>query len=771
MKHKDTKVFLHSHEEKYPLRYDDGRVSSQGQQVTGYHHADPNNEWQIIPTHDIPDHGRGRVVRHRDIVQLLHVRTNSYLLTHDVASPLMPTNQEFTTWPKGEDMSRYNDTLFQFDISDAHDGEALNSKSGHFKLVHVPTRVALWTYTSRLPDWAFNQQEVNGNKNLLDKSNIWFVDDVVADGRIISRSAGHDFKNRTAHVADKPVRHVNFFKKFFELQVLMLQHNAGLTSSHPYASEPFGWPFLLSGISFWTDNETSQQIYLMGNVAGWWICVAGMSVWCGIMLADALSRRRGIHPIEDSIRNRMLRNTGFFMIGWACHYFPFFLMNRQRFLHHYLPAHLISALVAGTVLNFVTTEIVNYPISKAGLTTRLRPRVRAKMDITAKIVTAVLIAIVVAMWYFLSPLTYGSPGLTGEEVNRRKLLGTWSLHFEGLAVRFSLRADTNLLQPSYRSQTIMFSKSKIATATGFVVLSLAWGSTAQVTASGTMGPTNPPAATRGTAINQTSDSRLLSLNSIDDFCLFAPPEPGATIGDTEADVVAFCTINRNNARVIPDGVLKAVHFVKTPLYVQVQGWGDFSKLGVAAGDQGGELDPHGATGEGNPVGGNVTSNVTGSDVPYQEWMSFMSATQFCLRICISENTTYSAALECQHTLDLMGCEWVMPGDYTENSFTSCDGDAAYPPGIYPQSDGSTSTFAQRYSYTDAAGATQYGGDTVTPVAPYSTPATSNCQTFTSVGNGIASLALAPTAPSPIISQAHEAPQPTQGKGTCKRSTR
>jgi hypothetical protein len=33
-----------------------------------------------------------------------------------------------------------------------------------------------------------------------------------------------------------------------------------------------------------------------------------------------------------------------------------------------------------------------------------------------------------------------------------------------------------------------------------------------------------------------------------------------------------------------------------------------------------ELDPHGATGEGNPVGGNVTSDITGSDEPFAEWM-------------------------------------------------------------------------------------------------------------------------------------------------------
>jgi hypothetical protein len=40
----------------------------------------------------------------------------------------------------------------------------------------------------------------------------------------------------------------------------------------------------------------------------------------------------------------------------------------------------------------------------------------------------------------------------------------------------------------------------------------------------------------------------------------------------------------------------------------------------------------------------------------------MSATQFCLRICIAQNSTYSAAIECQHTIDLLGCQWVMPGE-------------------------------------------------------------------------------------------------------------
>lgn len=92
---------------------------------------------------------------------------------------------------------------------------------------------------------------------------------------------------------------MNFFRKFFELQVLMLQHNAGLTASHPYASDPINWPFDLTGISFWTENDLKMQVYAIGNVAGWWVCVLGLSVFVGVIGADQLARRRGIEPIED----------------------------------------------------------------------------------------------------------------------------------------------------------------------------------------------------------------------------------------------------------------------------------------------------------------------------------------------------------------------------------------------------------------------------------------------------------------------------------------
>ena len=79
-----------------------------------------------------------------------------------------------------------------------------------------------------------------------------------------------------------------------------------------------------------------------------------------------------------------------------------------------------------------------------------------------------------------------------------------------------------------------------------------------------------------------------------------------------------------------------------------------------------------------------------------------------------------------------------PRSYTEGTFTECDGDASYPPGLYPLANGSTSTFAQRYTGTYTAG-TSVGtftvGQTVTPQTPYATPASSNCLTYSTIGNG------------------------------------
>lgn len=78
-----------------------------------------------------------------------------------------------------------------------------------------------------------------------------------------------------------------------------------------------------------------------------------------------------------------------------------------------------------------------------------------------------------------------------------------------------------------------------------------------------------------------------------DFCLWAPPTPDQTIGDTEGSEVSWCTKHGHGGRLVPDGAITGVQYLKTPDYVQVVGFINQSMIDIAGDDFGGELDPHG----------------------------------------------------------------------------------------------------------------------------------------------------------------------------------
>ncbi|KAF9442188.1 carbohydrate-binding module family 13 protein [Macrolepiota fuliginosa MF-IS2] len=211
----------------------------------------------------------------------------------------------------------------------------------------------------------------------------------------------------------------------------------------------------------------------------------------------------------------------------------------------------------------------------------------------------------------------------------------------------------------------------------------------------------------GTNSDQNSKCQTAWINSAEDFCVWAPPTVGK-IGDTERYEVSWCTKSGRGTRVIPDGTLKGVHFVKTPDYVQITGKGDFTKINIPAGDAGGELDNRGADGRGNPIGGLLFGDSFGFGQQYHEWTNFISDTEFCIRACRGPDATKL----CNHIYDEMGCYWNMPANYDEGTFENCDGDDAQPMGVY-----GTSTFHQ--------------GVAPTP-PPHPAPASSNCKPLPTV---------------------------------------
>lgn len=108
-----------------------------------------------------------------------------------------------------------------------------------------------------------------------------------------------ELDERLGNQKDRKPKSMNFFSRFLELQDLMFAHNAGLTASHPYASSPSSWPFAKKGISFWTQNDGHRQIYLVGNLVGWWTAAGAVFLIFGIFPATIFAERRNIPVLSD----------------------------------------------------------------------------------------------------------------------------------------------------------------------------------------------------------------------------------------------------------------------------------------------------------------------------------------------------------------------------------------------------------------------------------------------------------------------------------------
>ncbi|KAI5953661.1 PMT4 [Candida jiufengensis] len=420
IQHKDTGSFLHSHDHVYPLRYEDGRISSNQQQVTCVDvdnaEQDPNNQWEIVPIKAEDDGKRGKEVNTNDIVRFKHVGTGGYLLTHDVASPLKPTNEEFTVVFDEKIESRYNETLFRLRLSvpgsspkKQNQKKKVKTLATDLKILHMDTVVAMWTHDDELlPEWAFGQQEVSGNKKIQDKDNVW----------TFNKITNLDKSDPRSKYIPKEIKTMPFLKKWWQLQGLMFHHNNQLSSSHPFASQPDSWPLALSGVSFYNNNDTKKQIFFVGNVVGFWLEVCFLSIYIGIVLADQITRRRNYHLLSDKARSRLYNTLGFLFVGWSAHYFPFYLMNRQKFLHHYLPAHLIAALFSGGLAEFICSNNSRDAVN-------VNPNIKK-----FKMTLLVGLASLGIIWFFFyfGPITYGDTYLTPDEVKARQWLDI-KLHY------------------------------------------------------------------------------------------------------------------------------------------------------------------------------------------------------------------------------------------------------------------------------------------------------------------------------------------------------
>ncbi|KAF2641716.1 PMT-domain-containing protein [Massarina eburnea CBS 473.64] len=399
--------YLHSHAHMYP-------TGSKQQQITLYPHKDENNIW-ILENQTLPEILDGPKpegpkawdnvgpinIMDGDVLRLYHITTDRRLHSHDVRAPV--TEAEWQN-----EVSAYGYDGFEGDANDffrveiakhMSDGkeakERLRTIQSKFRLVHVMTGCVLFSHKVKLPEWGFEQQEVSCAKGGTLPNSIWYIE-------------GNVHPKMTDDVEKVNYRNPGFFGKFWELQKIMWKTNAGLVESHAWDSRPPSWPTLRRGINFW--GKDNRQIYLIGNPAIWWSTTAIIGLYLAIKGLAVLRWQRGFRDYANVTFKRFDYEIGMSLLGWAFHYFPFYLMARQLFLHHYLPALYFAIIALCQMYDFIA-----YRFSGLGL--KQYPAIGQAAAIG-------FIAVAITVFTIYAPLAYGN-AWTRDQCNSVKLFNTW----------------------------------------------------------------------------------------------------------------------------------------------------------------------------------------------------------------------------------------------------------------------------------------------------------------------------------------------------------
>ena len=398
--------YLHSHNHMYP-------TGSKQQQITLYPHKDENNvfllENQTQPvTHDnitIPGpkawSNSTDYINNGDVIRLYHLITHRRVHSHDVRAPVTEADwqQEVTAYGYEGFEGDAND-LFRVEIiKSMSEGdlakEQLRTIQTKFKLVHIMSGCVLFSHKVKLPEWGFEQQEVTCAKQGTLPNSIWYIE--------------QNFHPTLGEDAEKVnYRNPGFLGKFWELQKVMWRTNAGLVESHAWDSRPSSWPVLRRGINFW--GKDHRQIYLLGNPIVWWSSSAAIGLYVLFKVVAVLRWQRSCGDYQSNNFKRFDYEIGQTVLGWAFHYFPFFLMARQLFLHHYLPALYFAVLAFSQMYDFIFSRV-------RFLGLRDTPAI-------GNSIAAMFIVFAVLIFTMFAPLTYGNPW-TQDKCRSIKLFDTW----------------------------------------------------------------------------------------------------------------------------------------------------------------------------------------------------------------------------------------------------------------------------------------------------------------------------------------------------------
>ncbi|KAI8325232.1 PMT-domain-containing protein [Martensiomyces pterosporus] len=394
---------LHSHSDTYP----DG---SKQQQITGYAHKDQNNDWIVKKAHG-QSYGNTtdtvEFLKDGDIVRLMHERSTRNLHSHPVNAHVSKRDWEVTgygldsTYPDGNDHWRVEVVK---ELSRNNPDHHVRTLTTRFRLRHATQNCVLRASGKSLPQWGWRQAEiVCDRRNKLDENTLWNVENHVND--LLPRARPGELRS-------------SFLRDFIHLNAAMARTNNALVPDKDkfdsLTSAPYEWPIMRLGLRMcgWDDNKV--KFWLTGNPVVWWLSTLALVVLGPAqMLYYAVRRQRGLNDFAlPGEWDAYLRSTGILWGGWALHYFPFFLMGRVTYLHHYFPALYFAAMYLAYFVEWTARRATG-----------------SASSYTAKVVLASLGIAAIANFMYFAPFTFGFD-YPAKQLASRKWISTWNIYDE-----------------------------------------------------------------------------------------------------------------------------------------------------------------------------------------------------------------------------------------------------------------------------------------------------------------------------------------------------
>jgi dolichyl-phosphate-mannose--protein O-mannosyl transferase len=161
---------------------------------------------------------------------------------------------------------------------------------------------------------------------------------------------------------------------------LMLEHNVGLSATHPDASPPWTWPWMQVAPYLW--QGTTASMYLVGNPVVWWGTAA---IFLAALVQIFVLRPLGL-PLPAAVNQSPQPWVA--LAGWTIALLPLLPVTRVLFLYHYLTPLVLSVA-------FVLLWLDRLGWARPGGWREQRTSYH------------VVVALVVVGFFAMSPLTYG----------------------------------------------------------------------------------------------------------------------------------------------------------------------------------------------------------------------------------------------------------------------------------------------------------------------------------------------------------------------------